>query len=69
VQEKLYLTKFETLKEQIVEKCHMVACLHGGSNTGPSVYKTDALPLSYKGDEFPGSALKNSVDVHKKLIH
>ena len=23
--------------------------LHGGLNSGPSVYKTDALPLSYKG--------------------
>uniref|UniRef100_A0A1I7WDE7 Uncharacterized protein n=1 Tax=Heterorhabditis bacteriophora TaxID=37862 RepID=A0A1I7WDE7_HETBA len=24
-------------------------CLHAGSNRRPSVYKTDALPLSYKG--------------------
>ena len=23
--------------------------LHRGLNSGPSVYKTDALPLSYKG--------------------
>ena len=24
-------------------------CPHAGSNYGPSVYKTDALPLSYTG--------------------
>ena len=28
--------------------------LHWGLNPGPSVYRTDALPLSYKGHEMRG---------------
>ena len=33
---------------KLIKKFHQ-SCPHAGSNYGPSVYKTDALPLSYKG--------------------
>ena len=39
--------------------------LHRGLNSGPSVYKTDALPLSYKGGKI--SWLKKNVA--QKNIH
>ena len=35
----------------IVNQCgHCTISPHWGLNPGPSVYKTDALPLSYRGD-------------------
>ncbi len=34
-------------KERIKKK--KKECLHAGSNYGPPVYKTGALPLSYRG--------------------
>jgi hypothetical protein len=40
-------TKTKFLKNR--KKKKRKKCLHRGSNSGPSVYKTDALPLSYKG--------------------
>ena len=37
------------LTDDVVEKQIIHACLRPGLNRGPSVYKTDALPLSHTG--------------------
>uniref|UniRef100_A0A1I7WDF7 Uncharacterized protein n=1 Tax=Heterorhabditis bacteriophora TaxID=37862 RepID=A0A1I7WDF7_HETBA len=40
-----------TTNRRVVRNTHCIdkECLHAGSNRRPSVYETDALPLSYKG--------------------
>ena len=52
----------ENKNKNIYEKTKNEKCPHAGSNYGPSVYKTDALPLSYRG--FSGTGCKTIFTNH-----
>ena len=43
------LNTIEPLKVGKIIYAKQMNCPHAGSNYRPSVYKTDALPLSYRG--------------------
>ena len=62
-QRKQYLSGLETKIKNYMN------CPHAGSNYGPSVYKTDALPLSYKGNLCmnPTTSNKNNKEYLKIL--